>query len=407
MTIKYKHYIQPLKHAVRSGKNAAKDIAQILRDEHVLRCVEDCNPELLSTSPEVEDHYDVDSALYKTFKRNISRKLDDIVEEYQEHDPACFCKAVSTGEHHFGRALFYWLDDESRNEALGYGAVSNKRIESRLLAFRFIDSYLHDFFPPPLLQELRCDIEESDIALKKYAGIEEKLKFLPAVVSQRDSATQKPTLDWSPVFHALIDEKVLSATYQSLHSSIIPERVTLSPQRIEYVNQSVKLLAYVHEISACWQFQISKLTEIELHPEMDFHQLDWSTYEQNYDFEFRAADWVIDKLRRIGFGNNVRIQSAGAGTAKIFGVMTLPNHFNHGGPDIFDCVNFLAGFGDALQVLKPLEIRQELHRRAKSMLSIYEDDSIENSTPILLKSAHQQTANEWMLDTYNTRYKSG
>ncbi|MGS2721021.1 WYL domain-containing protein [Paraglaciecola aestuariivivens] len=401
MSIKYKVYNDPLKRAIRSKKPAARAIAEILNDQNMLRCVATHNPELLSNQASAQ-HYNTDSKLYKTFFRNISRRLDALVQEYQAYDPPYLVKSVVKEARHFGKSSFYWLNDECRNEALGYGAVSEKRVEARIFAFRFIDAYLKHFFPPSLIQELKQDIDESDTVSSKYAGLDKKLKFWPAFVNKEQVQLDKSE-QWRAVFAALLNNQVFTANYQSLHSDMIPEKVTLSPQRIEYVNLDVKLLAYVHQTKSYWRFQMDKLEAIKPDSTTRFQKLDWDNFESYYPFEFRAADWAAHYLKRIGFGKDTKVVSMGAGTAKITGQILLPKHLN-GGVDVFDCVNYLANFGDALQVLKPNIIRQEFTRRAKAMLQLYTSDKLEISTPILLKSAHHQTSNQHMLEVFNKRY---
>ena len=85
------------------------------------------------------------------------------------------------------------------------------------------------------------------------------------------------------------------------------------------------------------------------------------------------------------------------------GRVLIPNHFNKKAPDVFDCVNFLSTFGDSLQVLKPDVIRAEFNRRAKAMLMLYENEDIKSSIPVLLRSTHEQTSNELMLERYHNR----
>lgn len=70
----------------------------------------------------------------------------------------------------------------------------------------------------------------------------------------------------------------------------------------------------------------------------------------------------MNYLMRIGFGKNLKVTSNGGGTSKISGQLPIPDHFSHGRPDAFDCVNFLSSFGDSVQVLKPDFIREEFKR---------------------------------------------
>ena len=407
MPIKYKNYTYALMKSVRSGKSAARSVAEILADDNMLQCIEEYNPKLLDKSESgklYSANTDKEKTSYNGFFRGITRKLNDLVNTFSENDPPGFLKFVSKGGSGFGTAKFYWASDEVRNEALGYGAVSDKRVEARIFAFRFIDAYLGQFFPPSLVKELKADIDESDVTQKQFKGLEKKLKFWPAFIQREEQPSIDSHPHWRDVFEALLNNHPFKATYESTHNSVIPEKVTLSPQRIQYINHDVKLLAFVHEINEYYSFQLNRIEDFQFTDEVSFHPIKWDKFEQYYDFEFRGADWAINYLCRIGFGTNIKVSSNGGGTSKITGHMLIPNHFNKQAPDAFDCVNFLSGFGDSLQVLKPDFIRAEFKRRAKAMLSLYEHDDIQSSIPVLLKSAHEQTSNEWMLGIYDKRY---
>lgn len=405
MSINYKNYTDALLKSVGSRKNTARSVIEILENKNMLQCVEEHNPELLDRS-DSDKLYATSTKRFRTFKRNITRKLNELVETFQDNESPSFIKTINSGERGFGKARFYWATDEIRNEALGLGSVSNARVEARVFAFRFLDAYLRHFFPPSLIDELKSDIEESDVANKQFKGIENKLKFWPAFVERDQHLSSEIHPHWRDIFDALINNRVFTATYQSIHNSVIPEQVTLSPQRIQYINYDVKLLAYVHENKRYHHFQLEKIQNLKWSSEVQYHSIKWDKFEKYYDFEFRGADWVVNYLMRIGFGRDLKVTSNGGGTSKISGQVLIPDHFSHGRPDAFDCVNFLSSFGDSLQVLKPDFIREEFKRRALAMLSLYESDDIQTSIPVLLKSAHQQTSNEVMLDAYDKRYSS-
>lgn len=405
MSINYKHYTDALMKSVRSGKNAARSVTEILQDENMLQCVEEYNPELLDRS-DADKLYATTTKPYSTFKRNITRKLNELVDIFQDNESPSFVKTINSSERGFGKARFYWATDETRNEALGLGSVSNTRVEARVFAFRFLDAYLRQFFPPSLIDELKSDIEEADIANKQFKGIENKLKFWPAFIKRDQQLSSENQPHWRDVFDALIKNRVFTATYKSIHNNVIPEQVTLSPQRIQYINYDVKLLAYVHETKRYHHFQLDKIEDLRWSEDAQYHSIRWDKFEKYYDFEIRGADWAVNYLMRIGFGKNLKVTSNGGGTSKISGQLPIPDHFSHGRPDAFDCVNFLSSFGDSVQVLKPDFIREEFKRRALAMLSLYESEDIQTSIPLLLKSAHQQTSNDVMLDAYDKRYSS-
>ncbi|WP_258808289.1 WYL domain-containing protein [Pseudidiomarina sp. CB1] len=403
MSIKYKHYTDALMKSVRSGKSAARSVAEILADENMLQCVAEYNPELLSTS-DSDRLYATESKIYGTFFRNITRKLNELVITYQDAESPSFLKIINNAERGFGKARFYWANDEVRNEALGYGSVSNTRVEARIFAFRFINAYLRDCFPPSLIEELKNDIEESDVDDNQFKELENKLRFWPTFIQGEKQPAVENHPHWRDVFDALINNRVFSATYDSMHKSVVPECVTLSPQRIQYINHDIKLFAFVHEINTYYSFQLDRLKNIQQATNVKYRSINWDQFEKHYDFEFRGADWAVNHLCKIGFGEHIKVTSNGGGTSKVTGKVLIPNHFNKQAPDVFDCVNFLSSFGDSLQVLKPDIVRAEFKRRAEAMISLYENDDIERSIQTLLESAHQQTSNNLMLGVYKKRY---
>lgn len=208
MSINYKHYTDALMKSVRSGKNAARSVTEILQDENMLQCVEEYNPELLDRS-DADKLYATTTKPYSTFKRNITRKLNELVDIFQDNESPSFVKTINSSERGFGKARFYWATDEIRNEALGLGSVSNTRVEARVFAFRFLDAYLRQFFPPSLIDELKSDIEEADIANKQFKGIENKLKFWPAFIKRDQQLSSENQPHWRDVFDALIKNRVL------------------------------------------------------------------------------------------------------------------------------------------------------------------------------------------------------
>lgn len=409
MPVRYKDYTEALKKSVKVGKSAARSVSEILIDEEMLKCIEEhnlrvCDETSLKEVGNATSNVNKKRTSYKGFFRGITRELNKLVDTFADHDPPGFLKTIERGERGFGTARFYWASEDIRNEAISGEAISDKRAEARVFALRFISTNFGRFLPPSLVTELKADINESYFYKRQFKGLEDKLQFWPAHIEQGNEGSVENRSHWREIFDALLNNRPFRATYESTHDDVIPKSVTLSPQRIQYINHDVKLLAYIHERNIHYSFQLDQIEDFQFTDEVSFHSIRWDKFEHYYDFEFRGADWAINYLCRIGFGTNINVSSNGGGTSKIAGRVLIPNHFNKKAPDAFDCVNFLSGFGDALQVLKPDFIRAEFKRRAKAMLSLYENDDIQNSIPILLKSPHEQTSNELMLGKYDKRY---
>jgi hypothetical protein len=80
--------------------------------------------------------------------------------------------------------------------------------------------------------------------------------------------------------------------------------------------------------------------------------------------------------------------------SRIKGQIALPNHFNHDGPDIFDCVNFLSHYGDALEVLKPDFLRDEMKRRATNAAQLYSTRELTDRKAMIIQSSAAEQAND-------------
>ncbi|MFQ3251613.1 MAG: hypothetical protein ACI9O6_003463 [Glaciecola sp.] len=402
--IRYEVFQLPLKKAIRSGKSAALTEVELINSQPVMNAIDEFYPELRNKTstekmhPNTNIENDIDRDKYQSFKRNIHRKLIAMVLENKVGGEERLIKSVKNKKN-----IYYWVSEEARNEALGLGEISEKRYEARMLIFRFIDAYFHNFIPPDVLACLKEDLKEAHF---DYHTWEDKLRFLPQGLNttikhlehslnnasqQSDQNTDDNLLR---VFNALDNNVVFSATYNSLHKNMIGTEVELSPQRIEYLNQKVLLLAYVHGNKKYKRFQIDRLKDVKHLTKKSFKKIDWNQYEQSYDFDFRTHDWVVNSLKVSGFGHKISASSYGTGMSRIKGQISLPQHFNHDGPDIYDCVNFLSHYGDALEVLKPDFLRDEMKRRATKAAELYSTLELTDKKALIIQSSAAEQARD-------------
>jgi hypothetical protein len=402
--IRYKVFQLPLKKAIPSRKSAALTEVELINSQPVMNAIDEFYPELRNKTSTAEMHpntnieNDIDRDKYQSFKRNIHRKLIAMVLENKIEGEERLIKSVKNKKN-----TYYWASAEVKNEALSLGKISEKRYEARMLIFRFIDAYFHNFIPPDVLACLKEDLKDAQF---DYHTWEDKLRFLPQGLNttikhlehslnnasqQSDKNTDDNLLR---VFNALDKNVVFSATYNSLHKNMIGTEVELSPQRIEYLNQKVLLLAYVHGNKKYKRFQIDRLKDVKHLAKKSFKKIDWNQYEQSYDFDFRACDWVPDSLKASGFGHEISASSHGTGMSRIKGQISLPQHFNHDGPDIYDCVNFLSHYGDALEVLKPDFLRDEMKRRATNAAELYSSLELTDKKALIIQSSAAEQARD-------------
>lgn len=402
--IRYEVFQLPLKKAIPSRKSAALTEVELINSQPVMNAIDEFYPELRNKTSTEEMHpntnieNDIDRDKYQSFKRNIHRKLIAMVLENKIEGEERLIKSVKNKKN-----TYYWASAEVKNEALSLGKISEKRYEARMLIFRFIDAYFHNFIPPDVLACLKEDLKDAQF---DYHTWEDKLRFLPQGLNTTikhlehslNNASQQSHQNTDDnllrVFNALDKNVVFSATYNSLHKNMIGTEVELSPQRIEYLNQKVLLLAYVHGNKKYKRFQIDRLKDVKHLAKKSFKKIDWNQYEQSYDFDFRACDWVPDSLKASGFGHEISASSHGTGMSRIKGQISLPQHFNHDGPDIYDCVNFLSHYGDALEVLKPDFLRDEMKRRATNAAELYSSLELTDKKALIIQSSAAEQARD-------------
>jgi predicted DNA-binding transcriptional regulator YafY len=342
------------------------------------------------------------------FKQGINRVLKKLIEK---HAPYIVTKPFINKK--FGNE-YHWLNEDAKDRVVGIETENTDEIEAKVTIFKFIDSYLSEFLPPQMLRAIEEDIKSASTTKNSFSKWDGKLRFLPPNLEQTEKRQNHAGYlqQSEAIFNALKDEKVIRASYSSIHEGDIPKRVTLSPQRIEYHDQKVILLAYVHEKQKYKSFHFYRLKNIEQVSGVKFQPIHWSEYYTEHHLELRVADWVAESLLRSNFGVNLhRMDSKDTNEIETRRVVTLrgevrlPKHFSKDGPDTFDCINYLSRYGDALNIIQPAFLREEMARRVRNMHVLYTEDNPREHARVLLKSAYEQTNNTEMAEQIDKRLK--
>ncbi|PKI17971.1 WYL domain-containing protein [Colwellia sp. 12G3] len=331
-----------------------------------------------------------EAELYKksvSAKKKIQRNMDTLIESLGTIDK------VKRGQTYF----YFWKSSELKNAALGREEISDDRMMARAIAFQFVDVYLKEFLPPSIIESLEVDMDEANDDLHKRKFWQKKLQFHPSgfEVSPNPRIVIGNEQDWHKVYDALNNDYVIQAKYETLHKGIIPSLVSLSLQKIQYVNHKVMVLAYVHESNCVKTFEVSRLRDIKQSLDYSFEQVDFNTYEKNYKFEARVNVGVKDYFKSVRFGHNFKEPEYEADDSWIIkSTIKVPEHFSkkkQGQPDPFAIANFLSAFADSMEVIEPDFLREEMKRRADNLSKLYSDKF--DSVPVISISPHEQTGN--------------
>ena len=331
----------------------------------------------------------------KTFRKGINRELRKI-------EQLNLFKLIR--EKRSASDFFYWDDEDSK-----FGAIKSEspkwESHAHAMAYSFVEEHLIDFLPPSYVIELQEDFDlaraqlvESNKFRNKSVNFESKLLFHP---SGYDLQTKMKLSDreHSIIYTALDECKVIVACYDSIHPQF-SSKLTLSPQRLVYLNHQILLLCYEHETKLVKYFEINRLKKIQLvkNNKQEFQYLDLSKLETKIIFKARVHTWVknyFDNVR-LGAPHNTKMPVHEGGESWIIeSEITLPNHFNSpdGFPDPFFFANFIGIFADSMEVLQPQCLRDEMIRRALAYSSLYLQTNNDNIA-IISKSPHEMAGSK-------------
>jgi hypothetical protein len=290
---------------------------------------------------------------------------------------------------------YYWFSYEVREEELYGEGVSKEGYFARAVVFSFIEENLREFFPPEIMASLKDDLNNAYNEFDVLGGIAGKMKFIPSGVEVWPSydIDERNPKDWNLAYHALKEEFVIQADYNSTHNSEI-ERVHLSPQRVQYANHKVVLLCYIHDSGEVKSYEVSRLMNVKKSADYKFKTVNFNDIETEYEFEALVNKGVKNYFDSVKFGNELKSTPSINGAYLVKAKIQVPDHFSKfkkGQPDTFAIANFLSGFADSMEVIKPDFLREEMKRRADNISKLYSDKH--DSTPIIKRSHHVQTGN--------------
>ncbi|MBA6365785.1 WYL domain-containing protein, partial [Colwellia sp. BRX8-8] len=266
---------------------------------------------------------------------------------------------------------------------------------ARAVVFSFIEENLREFFPPEIMASLKDDLNNAHNEFDVLGGIAGKMKFIPSGVEVWPSydIDERNPKDWNLAYHALMEEFVIQADYNSSLNSGI-ERVHLSPQRVQYANHKVVLLCYIHDSGEVKSYEVSRLMNVKKSADYKFKTVNFNDIETEYEFEALVNLGVKNYFDSVKFGNELKSTPSINGVYLVKAKIQVPDHFSEskkGQPDPFAIANFLSTFADSMEVLEPDFLREEMKRRADNISKLYSDKH--DSTPIIKKSHHVQTGN--------------
>lgn len=331
------------------------------------------------------------------FKKEIRREIRRMIKELgSDLETGLMILVEEKPKGRGQQAYYYWASSPLKNVALGREEISEDRLMARAIAFQFVDEYLKEFLPPSIIESLEADMDEANDDLHAAKFWQKKLQFHPSgfEVSPNPKIVIGNEQDWDKTYDALNKQYVIQATYETLHQGIMPSSVFLSLQKIQYVNHKVMVLAYVHKLNCVKTFEVARLRDIKQSSDYSFEHVDFNTYEKSYKFEARVNVSVKDYFKSVRFGHNFKEAEYEADDSWIIkSTIKVPDHFSKDkqGPDPFAIANFLSGFADSMEIIKPDFLREEMKRRADNLSKLYSDEF--DSVPFISRSPHEQTGN--------------
>ena len=340
------------------------------------------------------------------FNKFIRREIRHLIKALGKDEDSDVKKLVElksgVGIEHY----YYWFSEENKNEAITGESISNERLLARAIVFSFIDEKFRDFFPPDIMSNLKNDLHEAATEHDIEGGVAGKMQFIPSGIDVWPSydITERNPKDWQLAYEALKDEFVIQVDYDSSLESAT-KLIHLSPQRVQYANHKVVLLCYVHETGKVKPFEVSRLLNVSKAKNYKFKTVNFNDIEKDHIFEALVNVGVKNYFDSVIFGKEFTSKESINGTWIIKAKVKIPDHFSkdkEGQPDPFRVANFLSGFADSMEVIKPDFLREEMKRRADNLSKLYSDEF--DSVPVISRSHHEQTGNIEKLKEIDERF---
>lgn len=322
-----------------------------------------------------------------SFRRGIDRELSRLVEMA---DGSLKVQGGGRGK----PKQFYWDTAESKSEMF----ESHKprwHSFAHAMAMAFIGEHFTQFLPIHFMDELEEDIDLAWAVLASSNDFRERSDEMRMKLMFQPSGYDLKPLDHQnnegkrKIYQALNEEKCFTALYESIHPNI-PSQITVSPQRVCYLNHQVLVLSYIHEVKLTKYLELSRLVNVTVNNnKSEFKKLDVAQLQSTHRFKARVHTWVKNYFETVRLGEALPVTSQHEidDCWIIETDITLPNHFNDPTkPDPFFFANFLGMFADSLEVLEPLCLRQEMIRRSQNFKVLY-DEKI-SSHKVINQSPH-------------------
>jgi predicted DNA-binding transcriptional regulator YafY len=306
------------------------------------------------------------------FKKEVERLCAKIHEvHYNDED--------NTGLIRVGKrrapVYYYWSDVEVKEHAIDLLTITRPRA----LALFLVKEHIADILPTSYLSALSSDFKLAEKKLEhdrvKLSDILEYSPFGFNLVKAESSSSAQTEATFNLVFEAVLSRKVIKIEYRSIHPKYASKSMYVSGQKLRYLNNRLQLLGYEHDTPSQKHFALSKITSIELAPEVPFILLDPKEYETQQILKIRCHTWVKDTFESSRLGGQVRTENLGNDVLELTEEVTFPLHFNGNRPDGFYIANFLSMYGDSVEVLEPDFLRAEMQRRSSSMDRLYSGDN--------------------------------
>ena len=302
-------------------------------------------------------------------------------------------------EHSANSNSYYWHSALAKADFKS-SLIHNDMTENRALAFYMIEKNLH-FLPPSVKNELDIDFILSADYFKKHSkpitinspspwinpedDWKDKLSFHPSGYPLEPNPIDEKILN--TIYKVIQERKPITFKYPSIHKSI-DGNLTISPQQLKYQNHQLLLLGLIHGQNELKYFSVARISELSEANKNEFF-IDKNIEALYTPFQFRARvhKWVKNYFENIPLHKDQTFSDHRKDTYILEATILLPKHFKHDGQDTFYFANMLGIFADAMEVLEPPCLRQEMIRRANQHRSLYLTD--EDSVDVIKRSPHE------------------
>lgn len=304
----------------------------------------------------------------EAFKKEVERFCQKMHEErYDEDDGLGLVRLAKKGT----QTYYYWSDKEERERSVEFFTITRPRA----LALFLVKEHVSEMLPSSFFNALSSDFKIAEEKLKsdgiQLSDILEYSPFGLNMVKTNSESSQKKEATFNLVFEAILSRSVIKIEYRSIHEEYATQAMYISGQKLRYLNNQLQLLGYEHNSGSTKHFTLSKISTIELAPQIPFVNLDPEKYESKHTLKMRCHTWVKDTFDSSRIGGHLITKDLGLNVWEVSDDVTFPLHFNGNRPDGFYIANFLSMFADSVEVLAPDFLRREMQRRSAAMNTLY------------------------------------